>query len=86
LADPLALSLPVMQETLALLTRDGLCEIVAGEGQGPASYRYRLSGRGLERSAAAFERNSYIGQAPVVGWQNPIRIWTVDGMRHMDQP
>jgi len=22
----------------------------------------------------------------VVGWQNAIRIWTVDGMRHMDQP
>jgi len=21
-----------------------------------------------------------------VGWQNAIRIWTVDGMRHMDQP
>ena len=32
LADTLALSLPVMQEALALLTRDGLCEIVAGEG------------------------------------------------------
>ena len=65
LADTLALSLPVMQEALALLTRDGLCEIVAGEGQGPASYRYRLSSRGLERSATAFERNSYVGQAPV---------------------
>jgi predicted ATPase with chaperone activity len=65
LADTLALSLPVMQEALALLTRDGLCEIVAGEGQGPASYRYRLSGRGLERSGVAFERNSYVGQAPV---------------------
>jgi predicted ATPase with chaperone activity len=65
LADTLALSLPVMQEALALLTRDGLCEIVAGEGQGPASYRYRLSSRGLERSAVAFERNAYVGQAPV---------------------
>ncbi len=65
LADTLALSLPVMQEALALLTRDGLCEIVAGEGQGPASYRYRLSSRGLERAGTAFERNSYVGQAPV---------------------
>jgi predicted ATPase with chaperone activity len=65
LADTLALSLPVMQEALALLTRDGLCEIVAGEGQGPASYPYRLSSRGLERAGTAFERNSYVGQAPV---------------------
>jgi predicted ATPase with chaperone activity len=65
LADTLALSLPVMQEALALLTRDGLCEIVAGEGQGPASYRYRLSGRGLERSAVASDRNAYVGPAPV---------------------
>jgi predicted ATPase with chaperone activity len=65
LADTLALSLPVMQEALALLTRDGLCETVAGEGQGPASYRYRLSSRGLERSAVAFERNAYVGPAPV---------------------
>jgi len=65
LADTLALSLPVMQEALALLTRDGLCEIVAGEGQGSASYRYRLSSRGLERSGTAFERNAYVGQAPV---------------------
>ena len=43
LADTLALSLPVMQEAMALITRDGLAETVAGEGQGPATYRYRLS-------------------------------------------
>ncbi len=80
LADTLALSLPVMQEALALLTRDGLCEIVAGEGQGPASYRYRLSSRGLERrgrrlraqllrrsGAGAFERLHRPGATPVCG-------------------
>jgi DNA-binding transcriptional ArsR family regulator len=65
LADALALSLPVMQEAMALLTRDGLAETVASEGQGPATYRYRLSARGLERAGDAFERNAYVGPAPV---------------------
>ncbi|MGD0114727.1 MAG: ATP-binding protein [Dehalococcoidia bacterium] len=65
LAETLAVSVPVMQEVLTQLTRDGLCEIVAGEGQTHAAYRYRLSGRGLERSASAFERNAYVGPAPV---------------------
>lgn len=65
LAATLALSMPVMQEVLGFLTRDGLTEIIPGEGQGPATYRYRLTGRGLERANAAFERNAYVGPAPV---------------------
>jgi predicted ATPase with chaperone activity len=65
LAATLALSMPVMQEVLTLLTRDALAEIIPGEGRGPATYIYRLTGRGLERAAAAFERNAYVGPAPV---------------------
>ena len=65
LAATLALSMPVMQEVLTLLTRDALAEIIPGEGRGPATYVYRLTGRGLERAAAAFERNAYVGPAPV---------------------
>ncbi|MGA2286246.1 MAG: ATP-binding protein [Dehalococcoidia bacterium] len=65
LAETLTLSVPVMQEVLALLTRDGLCEIIAGEGQGPATFRYRLTAKGLERVSVAFERNAYVGPAPV---------------------
>jgi predicted ATPase with chaperone activity len=65
LAATLALSMPVIQEMLSLLTRDGLVEIIPGEGRGPATYRYRLTGKGLERAAAAFERNAYVGPAPV---------------------
>ncbi len=61
----LALSMPVMQEVLAFLTRDGLAEIIAGEGHGPATYLYKLTGRGLERAADAFERNAYVGPTPV---------------------
>lgn len=65
LAEAMSLSVPAIQEVLEFLTRDGLCEIVGGEGRGLASYRYALTGRGLERSAAAFERNAYVGPAPV---------------------
>jgi len=65
LAATLALSMPVMQEVLSALTRDGLAEIIPGEGHGPATYLYRLTGRGLERAAAAFERNAYVGPTPV---------------------
>jgi len=65
LAAILALSMPVMQEVLSVLVRDGLAEILPGEGRGPATYRYRLTGRGLERAADAFERNAYVGAAPV---------------------
>ena len=65
LSTALALAMPVMQEVMAFLTRDGLAEIIPGEGQGPASYRYRLTGRGLERANDAFERNAYVGPTPV---------------------
>jgi len=65
LAATLALSMPVMQEVLTLLTRDALAEIIPGEARGPATYIYRLTGRGLERAAAAFERNGYVGPTPV---------------------
>jgi predicted ATPase with chaperone activity len=61
----LALSMPVMHEVLTFLTRDGLAEIIAGEGHGPATYRYRLTGRGLERASDAFDRNAYVGPTPV---------------------
>lgn len=66
LAGAMALSVPVVQEVLEFLTRDGLCEVIGGEGRGFASYRYALTGRGLERSATAFERNTYVGPAPVL--------------------
>jgi len=61
----LALSQPVMQHVLTFLTRDSLCEVAGSEGHGPASYRYTITGKGMERTAAAFERCAYIGPAPV---------------------
>jgi hypothetical protein len=36
--------------------------------------------------AAVVPRQRGVNLRPAVGWQNAIRIWTVDGMRHMDQP
>jgi predicted ATPase with chaperone activity len=65
LGSMLGLSQPVMQEVLAILTRDKLCEVTGSEGHGPTSYRYRMTERGTEHTAAAFERNTYVGLAPV---------------------
>jgi len=61
----LSLSQAVMQDVLTFLSRDGLCEVTGSEGHGPANYRYSITGKGLERTAAAFERNAYMGPAPV---------------------
>ena len=55
----LALSQPVTQDVLAFLTRDRLCEVTGSEGHGPASYRYSMSGRGTERTAASALRAGY---------------------------
>ena len=65
LGGTLALSQPVLQEVLTFLSRDRLCEVTGSEGHGPANYRYGITGRGTERSAAAFERSAYLGPAPV---------------------
>jgi len=61
----LALSQPVMQHVLTFLSRDSLCEVTGSEGHGPANYRYSITARGMERTAAAFERSAYIGPTPV---------------------
>ena len=61
----LALSQPVMQDVLTFLSRDNQCEVTGSEGHGLANYRYSITGRGMERTAAAFERNAYLGPAPV---------------------
>jgi len=61
----LALSQPVMQDVLTFLSRDNLCEVTGSEGHGLANYRYSITGRGMERTAAAFERSAYLGSAPV---------------------
>jgi hypothetical protein len=52
----LALSQPVMQEVMEFLNRGKLCEVLGSEGHGPTSYRYSLTGSGVARAAAAFER------------------------------
>ncbi len=61
----LALSQSVMQEVLTFLSRDGLCEVTGSEGHALADYRYSITQRGRERTAAAFEHSAYLGRAPV---------------------
>jgi len=61
----LTLAQPVMQDVLTFLSRDNQCEVTGSEGHGLANYRYSITRRGMERTAAAFERNAYLGPAPV---------------------
>jgi hypothetical protein len=79
----LALSQPVIQEVMHFLSRGKLCEVMGSDGRGPTSYRYRLSDTGVERTAAAFERNTYLGPAPVplADYVNQVRRQSVSQVR-----
>src|SRR4030042_694882 len=79
----LALSQPVIQEVMHFLSRGKLCEVMGSEGRGPTSYRSRLSDTGVERTAAAFERNTYVGPAPVplADYVNQVRRQSVSQVR-----
>jgi predicted ATPase with chaperone activity len=79
----LALSQPVMQEVMEFLNRGKLCEVLGSEGHGPTSYRYSLTGSGVARAAAAFERNMYVGPAPVpiADYVNQVRQQSISHVR-----
>jgi hypothetical protein len=49
-------------------------------------YDYLTAIRSFCRSGSGGRFKLATDDRTPVGWQNAIRIWTVDGMRHMDQP
>lgn len=61
----LGLPISLVQVLLEQLKRDHLCEVTGTDGVALTHYRYSMTGRGLERTAAALERNAYAGFAPV---------------------
>jgi len=65
LSNQLALSLTVLDQLIAFLREQQLCEIVGAIGVGEQSYQYALTSRGLEKAQEALERNQYVGPAPV---------------------
>lgn len=56
----------VIDQIIEFLKREKLVEIAAGSGGlGEASYRYVISGKGIERALEALDRTQYAGAAPV---------------------
>ena len=65
----MALPTGIVQEILAMLVDDHLCEIVSTSNTMTGNYRYRLTSTGMERVADALQRCRYAGPAPVTAEQ-----------------
>jgi len=65
----LGLAQNIVQQIIAALTEERLCEVTSQSDLYAGSYRYRLSGRGQERLMQALERTRYAGPAPVTAAQ-----------------
>jgi predicted ATPase with chaperone activity len=67
IADTLALPFfGVMERILEFLKREELLEVSGSKGFGERGYQYVISGKGADRAAQALERDTYVGQAPVL--------------------
>jgi hypothetical protein len=64
-SERMALPVGVVEEVLALLRREHLCEVTGGSGTSPATFRYALTSVGTSRAGAALELSGYVGPAPV---------------------
>jgi len=64
-AERMALPLTVVQEILAFLRREHLCEVTGGSGTSPSTFLYALTGEGVSRVSKVLELGGYAGPAPV---------------------
>ena len=64
-AEQMALPLAVVQEILAFLRREHLCEVTGGSGTSPSTFLYALTGEGVSRVSKVLELGGYVGPAPV---------------------
>ncbi|HET8569413.1 MAG TPA: ATP-binding protein [Candidatus Limnocylindria bacterium] len=55
----------ILQPVLDFLRNEHLVEVKAGSGTAATSYIYEISTKGQERAREAYERNGYVGPAPV---------------------
>jgi hypothetical protein len=55
----------IIDHVLEFGKREKLIEILGAGGLGESSYRYEITGKGIERALEALERNQYAGAAPV---------------------
>jgi predicted ATPase with chaperone activity len=65
LADALKVAVPVVDEVLHGLSRDGLATVVASDNTSSAAHTYTLTQQGAQRAEEALTRNSYVGPVPV---------------------
>jgi len=61
----MALPPAIVQDLLALLTDEHLCEVASSGSMMAGNYRYRLTAGGTSRVKEALERSRYAGPAPV---------------------
>ena len=55
----------VVERLMEFLKREMLCEIKGAGGLGQSSYRYTITGKGIDRAREILERGQYVGPAPV---------------------
>jgi predicted ATPase with chaperone activity len=55
----------VIERIMEFLKREMLCEIKGASGLGQSSYRYTITGKGIDRAREILERGQYVGPAPV---------------------
>jgi hypothetical protein len=55
----------IVEPFLSELRYDNLVGVKGGNNLNPASYRYELSEKGVQRASKAWERNRYVGPCPV---------------------
>lgn len=65
ISSQIALSFRIVQEILAFLKREQLCEVVGSGGLAEQNYQYSLSAKGMEKAEEAMARTRYVGPAPV---------------------
>jgi predicted ATPase with chaperone activity len=65
LTQRMALAPAIVQDLLALLAEEHLCEVSSGSNMMAGNYRYRLTAGGVTRVREALERSRYAGPAPV---------------------
>lgn len=80
IAQALCLPLPrILDAVLDGLKTEQLVEVKGGSGVAGSTYLYALSGKGTERAREAFERNGYVGPAPVTlqAYVNRVRAQSI---------
>ena len=65
IARELRLPFTLIRETLIFLKNEKCLQVPSGDSLGPASYQFTLTDYGRNRAHEAFDRNRYVGPAPV---------------------